>query len=78
MTATHQFKQVTTPSGRVAYEAWTAVYNNYGQNVALSAPTLALLEKLYAKFFPEADKFNAAMAQHTYIVKFEDRSDKSL
>lgn len=77
MTTTTQFKQVRTPSGRVAYEAWTAVYDR-GQHIAISAPTLAQLEQAWKDLPYITQPFQPAMAQHTWIVKFEDRSDASL
>lgn len=67
--ATVQFKEQRTPSGKKAFEAWCAIYENDGNNIAICAPTLDKLEEAWSKFSTGA--LNKAMAQHVWIVKAE-------
>jgi hypothetical protein len=66
---TTQFRSATTPSGKKAYEAYVAIYENCGKNVMIGAPTLALLEEIWKGFSPQT--LVIERAQHVWIVKVD-------
>lgn len=67
MATTTQFKQVSTPSGKRAFEAYTAVWTNDGKNVAISAPTLEALAEAWHSITGLV--LDGTLAQATWIVK---------
>jgi len=66
---TSQFKSAKTPSGKKAFEAWVAVYMNYGKHAAIAAPTLDTLKEVYAQL--TGRELIADAAQHVWIVRAE-------
>lgn len=67
--ATVQFKEQRTPSGKKAFEAYCAVYDNDGANIVICAPTLDKLDTAWSKFCELP--LNRDNAQHVWIVKAE-------
>lgn len=70
MKATTQFKELKTPSGKRAFEAYVAVYANDGAHVVIAAPTLDALEVAYEKL--TGQQLVKEKAQHCFIVQFKD------
>ncbi len=64
---TTQFRSLSTPSGKKAFDAYTATWTNYGKHVAISAPTLEALKEVYKQIV--GVELIAEAAQHVWIVK---------
>jgi len=65
-----QFKSLSTPSGKKAFEAYTAGWENGGKNIFISAPTLELLKDAYKHIVGK--ELIVEAVQHVWIVKAED------
>lgn len=70
MTTTSQFRQLTTQSGKKAFEAYIAVRDDNGEHVVLGAPTLGKLAALWKRM--TGCELIAHEAQHVYIVAAKD------
>jgi hypothetical protein len=73
MTNTTQFRALTTPSGKKAVEAWTAVWQDFNDEIALCAPTLEALQRKWKDFCPNLE-LNPAWVQHVYIVSADSEA----
>jgi hypothetical protein len=69
-----QFRIGRTPSGKKAFEAWTAIWGNYGNNVAISAPSLEALRHAWWQI--TGQELIADGVQHVWIVKAEKEAEK--
>jgi hypothetical protein len=75
MTNTTQFRALTTPSGKRAFEAYIAVWMNGdsidgANNVAITSPSIRALEIAWQQI--TGSKLDAAKVQHVYIVAAND------
>jgi len=68
-----QFRAVQTPSGKKAFEAWTAVWIHCGRELAISAPTLEELKAAWERMVVDP-ALNIEKVQHVWIVSAGDRT----
>ena len=71
MTTTTQFRALTTPSGKKAFEAYCAVFRNDDKNIVIAAPTIEALQEAWRKF-DNGTELNVEAVQHVYIVSADN------
>jgi hypothetical protein len=69
--STSRFREARTPSGKKAFEAWTAVSDRLG--VAFCTPTLDELKQIWREVI--GTELIAEAAQHVWIVAFSTLDD---
>jgi hypothetical protein len=69
---TSQFKALSTPSGKKAFEAFTAIYNAFGGHVAICAPSLEALKGVWSGLTGHA--LIEEDVQHVWIVKASEEA----
>ena len=68
---TTQFRALTTPSGKKAIEAWSAITSlGWGKDIAICAPTLEILKEEWKRITQQ--ELIVESAQHVYIVSADN------
>ncbi len=72
-----QFKQLTAPSGKKAFEAVVAVWNFCGDEVCIAAPNITALEDAWKRIVTMGPDLDLERVQHIFIVAASDEAPKA-